>query len=146
MAVQLIRPAERLGIELSGYSSNASSSSSAAAGGANSSINNSNNNNPTQSFSHSLIINSHPLNNRRTLAPSTSVTTSSGNSATQQALNRALSRISSLEKTIEFLQDQHKVSLKGLHSEIKRLQNLCAGKYMVSGVLLSQKSNSFVIT
>ncbi|KAJ3211602.1 hypothetical protein HDU67_004408 [Dinochytrium kinnereticum] len=48
--------------------------------------------------------------------------------ATRRKLERAESRVASLEKTIEFLQSQHSVALKGLHEEIARLQNLCADR------------------
>ncbi|KAJ3286723.1 hypothetical protein HDU79_006287 [Rhizoclosmatium sp. JEL0117] len=44
----------------------------------------------------------------------------------KQAYDKAQSRISSLEKTVEFLQEQHKCTLKDLHKEIARLQNLCS--------------------
>ena len=47
--------------------------------------------------------------------------------STQIKLQKALSRVKSLEKTVEFLQDEHKNALKGLHEEISRLQNVCSG-------------------
>ncbi|KAL2918167.1 hypothetical protein HK105_202094 [Polyrhizophydium stewartii] len=37
-----------------------------------------------------------------------------------------VSRIQSLERTIEYMQDQHSATLKSLHDEIERLQNLVA--------------------
>lgn len=38
-------------------------------------------------------------------------------------LNRSKSKIQSLEKTVEFLQNDHTLTLNGLHSEIKKLQD-----------------------
>ncbi|KAJ3329832.1 deoxycytidyl transferase [Blyttiomyces sp. JEL0837] len=49
---------------------------------------------------------------------------SAGSSAL--SLKKALSRINSLEKTVEFLQREHDKSLKGLHAEISRLQRVCS--------------------
>ncbi|KAJ1545979.1 hypothetical protein HK096_005713 [Nowakowskiella sp. JEL0078] len=40
---------------------------------------------------------------------------------------RALARVVSLEKTIEYLQDMHAGTLQGLHTEIARLQSICSG-------------------
>ena len=42
-------------------------------------------------------------------------------------LSKALSRISSLENTIKFIQSEHGNTIKGLHSEIERLQTLNSG-------------------
>ncbi|KAJ3393016.1 hypothetical protein HDU84_002956 [Entophlyctis sp. JEL0112] len=47
-------------------------------------------------------------------------------SSCKRALEKAQSRIFSLERTVESLQEQHKGSLQGLHKEIERLQNLCS--------------------
>ncbi|KNC99855.1 uncharacterized protein SPPG_05228 [Spizellomyces punctatus DAOM BR117] len=47
-------------------------------------------------------------------------------SVSSQAHARALAKITSLEKTIEFLQKEHAGVLKGLHSEITRLQSVCS--------------------
>ncbi|KAJ3229313.1 hypothetical protein HDU81_005479 [Chytriomyces hyalinus] len=44
----------------------------------------------------------------------------------RKALEKAQSRIASLERCIENLQEQHKGSLKDLHNEVSRLQNLCS--------------------
>lgn len=40
---------------------------------------------------------------------------------------KALKKIETLEKTIDFLKTTHQDRIKGLHSEISRLQGLCAG-------------------
>ncbi|KAJ3182520.1 hypothetical protein HDU85_002618 [Gaertneriomyces sp. JEL0708] len=45
---------------------------------------------------------------------------------TPQMYARALSRIETLEKTIEFVNGQHSSILKGLHDEIGRLQQRCS--------------------
>ncbi|KAI9007336.1 hypothetical protein BC832DRAFT_449089 [Gaertneriomyces semiglobifer] len=45
---------------------------------------------------------------------------------TPQMYSRALSRIETLEKTIEFVNGQHASILKGLHDEIGRLQQRCS--------------------
>ncbi|KAJ3243268.1 hypothetical protein HDU78_000656 [Chytriomyces hyalinus] len=44
----------------------------------------------------------------------------------RKALEKAQTRIASLERCIESLQEQHKGSLKDLHNEVSRLQNLCS--------------------
>jgi hypothetical protein len=63
--------------------------------------------------------------------PRASVSLKTSQSNNQHALQRAQARIASLEKTIDFIQDQHKASLQGLHAEIARLQNVCAGKLLI---------------
>ncbi|KAJ3042610.1 hypothetical protein HK097_001965, partial [Rhizophlyctis rosea] len=42
-----------------------------------------------------------------------------------QALTRALSKIASLEKTIDWMQGEHAGMVEGLHREIGRLQGVC---------------------
>ncbi|KAI8802806.1 hypothetical protein BJ742DRAFT_873065 [Cladochytrium replicatum] len=49
-----------------------------------------------------------------------------------QEHQRALTRITSLEKSLEYVQEQHSATIAGLHSEIARLQNLCAEANMKS--------------
>lgn len=43
---------------------------------------------------------------------------------------RALARITSLEKTIEYVQSQHAAVLKGLYAEVAKLQDTCSGMHI----------------
>ncbi|KAI9352790.1 hypothetical protein BDR26DRAFT_849874 [Obelidium mucronatum] len=61
----------------------------------------------------------------------------------KQAYEKSQSRIASLEKTIEFLQEQHKGSLKDLHKEIARLQNLCSDVSFVEVVHESRPNSAY---
>ncbi|KAI9190804.1 uncharacterized protein BJ171DRAFT_606120 [Polychytrium aggregatum] len=54
----------------------------------------------------------------------------------EDLLRKANSRISSLEKTIEFLQKDHSTVLSALHQEIERLSNACHDAYSL--ILLKQ--------
>ncbi|KAI8799625.1 hypothetical protein BJ742DRAFT_883665 [Cladochytrium replicatum] len=45
-------------------------------------------------------------------------------SGTTQEQHRSLARITSLEKTLEYVQEQHSATIAGLYSEIARLQNI----------------------
>ncbi|KAJ1554731.1 hypothetical protein HK405_004203, partial [Cladochytrium tenue] len=44
--------------------------------------------------------------------------------ASETKLRRALSRVAALEKTVELMNDEHRLTLKSLHDEIRRLQDL----------------------
>ncbi|KAJ3131049.1 hypothetical protein HK100_006923 [Physocladia obscura] len=58
------------------------------------------------------------------------------------ALEKSQSRVASLERTVEFLQSQHRESLGDLHREIERLQNLCSDTQFAD-VFLDDLSSSF---
>ena len=48
-----------------------------------------------------------------------------------QGLSKALSKVASLEKTIEWMQAEHAGMVAGLHREIGRLQGVCGGELSV---------------
>ena len=56
-----------------------------------------------------------------------SVSTNANRNSSDQAYLKALSRIASLEKNIEFINKQHSHALIGLYEEIERLQCLSSG-------------------
>ncbi|KAJ3414291.1 hypothetical protein HDV05_006740 [Chytridiales sp. JEL 0842] len=68
-------------------------------------------------------VNPHPPTHPRASAV---VSLKAAQTVQSTQLARALSRVASLEKTVEFLQESHKVSLVALHKEIERLQGVCA--------------------
>ncbi|KAJ3073223.1 hypothetical protein HDU98_001981 [Podochytrium sp. JEL0797] len=60
----------------------------------------------------------------------------------KKAYEKSQSRVASLEKTIESIQQQHFASLKDLHQEIARLQNLCSDISFVEIVHSSRPPSS----
>jgi hypothetical protein len=50
------------------------------------------------------------------------------NESLEEAYQRALSRIASLESSLEYQKVLHADQLKGLHEEVHRLQSICSGK------------------
>lgn len=53
---------------------------------------------------------------------------SRGLESNDEAYQRAVSRIASLEATLEYQKVLHADQLKGLHEEVHRLQSICSGK------------------
>ena len=91
---------------------------------------------PTFTFPRALSSKSHTHHEDRPNAPPlpqpiVSLTGTEGGKDRQeesQVLSKALSKVASLEKTIEWMQGEHAGMIAGLHKEIGRLQVVCGGE------------------
>lgn len=64
--------------------------------------------------------------------------------ATMASANVTLeNQLQSAQKNLLFLQQDHANTLKGLHAEIRRLQQQCTGERTLSSELLSSASTAF---